>query len=104
MTRKPSEEEIDELVAAQADEDSAWEEPIRVRRDKPISFVIPAELVARAGFFAKLHGESGPDVWLTRIIRERLDMEETAFAGIKRELKEKQRVSENSAMRTSSHT
>jgi hypothetical protein len=28
----PSEEEIDELVIAEVDDDSAWEEPIKVKR------------------------------------------------------------------------
>jgi hypothetical protein len=31
-----SEEEIDEIVTAHADDDSAWEKPIRVRRNPEI--------------------------------------------------------------------
>jgi uncharacterized protein (DUF433 family) len=37
MSRKkkvPSEEEIDELVTGQADDDAAWDKPVRVRRAK----------------------------------------------------------------------
>jgi hypothetical protein len=88
--RKTSEEGIDKIVEAQADDDSAWEAPIRVRRDKATPLSIPAELIARASFLAKLHRERGAEQWLTRIIRERLEVEEIAFAQIKRELKEKQ--------------
>jgi hypothetical protein len=90
MRRKPSEEDIDKRVEAQADDDSAWEEPIRVRRDKAASLFIPAELIARASFLAKLHRERGAEEWLTRIIRERLKIEEIAFAEIEQKLKEKQ--------------
>lgn len=90
MKKKLSEREIDKIVAAQADDDSAWEEPIPIRREKTASLSIPGELIARASFLAKLHRERGAEEWLTRIIRERLELEESAFAEIKRELKEKQ--------------
>ncbi|MHC1743249.1 MAG: hypothetical protein AB9873_09500 [Syntrophobacteraceae bacterium] len=88
-SKKPSEEEIDRMVVEQADDDSAWEEPIRVRRDKAASLSFPGELVERASFLAKLHRERGAKEWLTRIIRERIELEELAFAQAKRELKEK---------------
>jgi len=55
--RRLSEEEIDKIVESQADDDSAWEEPIEVRRAKPAPLTIPAELAARAAFLAKLHKE-----------------------------------------------
>ena len=32
--KNPTEDEIDEVVTAQADDDSAWEKPIRVQRQK----------------------------------------------------------------------
>ncbi len=81
-----SDEEIDKIVTAQANDDSAWEKPVRVRRAKPASFPIPSELVSRAAFFARLHRETNVNDWLKRIIRERIDLEEAAFAGLKREL------------------
>ena len=34
-TKKLSESEIDQIVAAEADNDTAWEQPIRVERSKP---------------------------------------------------------------------
>ena len=84
--KKVREEEIDEAVAAQSDDDSAWEEPIHVRRRTPASVSIPADLAARATFLAKLHRETRVEQWLTRIIRERIELEEVAFAQAKREI------------------
>jgi siderophore synthetase component len=83
---KLSEAEIDKIVATQADDDSAWEKPIRVRRKKSASVSIPAELAARATFLARLHREPSVEEWLTHIIQERVELEETAFVGVKREL------------------
>ena len=88
--KKPSEKEIDEIVVAQADDDLAWEEPIQVEITKAASLSIPAKLAARAAFLAKLHREKGLEEWLTRVIRERVELEETAFAEVKRELKARQ--------------
>jgi hypothetical protein len=81
-----SEEEIDEIVIAQAEDDSAWEEPVRVRQTKLSSMSLPSELALRAAFFARLHREASVEDWLERVIRERLDLEEAAFAELKREL------------------
>ena len=88
--KKPSEKEIDEIVVAQADDDLAWEEPIQVEMARATSLSIPAKLAARAAFLAKLHREKGLEEWLTRVIRERVELEETAFAEVKRELKTRQ--------------
>lgn len=81
-----SEAEIDEIVVAQADDDSAWEKPVRVRRPKSASVLLPAELAARAVFFARLHRQAKVEDWLRQIIQERLELEEAAFAGVKRDL------------------
>jgi hypothetical protein len=49
LTRtQPSEEEIDKIVESQADDDSAWGKPIEIRRARPESLALPAELLARA--------------------------------------------------------
>ena len=53
---KLSESDIDKIVVAQADDDSAWERPVRVRRGKSASVSIPAELAARAAFLAVVGG------------------------------------------------
>lgn len=80
-----SEDEIDEIVIAQADDDSAWEAPIEVKRNKSASLSIAPELAARAAFLARLH-RAQVEEWLTRVIRERIEIEETAFAEAKREI------------------
>ena len=100
MRKKLSENEIDKVVVAQAEDDLAWDEPIRVRRNKEASLSIPTELIERASFLAKLHREKGAREWLTRIIRERVELEEVAFAEVKRELKEKQNLPDKKMQRT----
>jgi hypothetical protein len=84
--KKLSEEHIDALVVAEAEEPSAWSKPVKVRRSKGASVSLPASLAERAAFFARLHREDRLNDWLTRIIAERVDLEEAAFAGLKREL------------------
>lgn len=86
------EEEIDRIVVAQADDDSAWEKPIRVRKVKPASLSLPSELATRAAFFARLHREVSVEDWLRRVIQERIDLEEAAFAGLKCDLAAKNPV------------
>ena len=85
-TKVISEEEIDRTVTAQADDDSAWGKPVRVRKLKSSSVSLPAELASRAAFFARLHREASVEEWLKRIIEERIDIEEAAFAESKRDL------------------
>jgi hypothetical protein len=43
-------------------------------------------LAARAAFFARLHRAANVEVWLERIVQERLDLEAAALAELKREL------------------
>jgi hypothetical protein len=87
MSRKTqTEEEIDEEVIARADDDSAWEEPIKVKRREAAKFSIPPELAARAAFLARVHRAGGIEAWLSQIIRERIEIEEVAFAAAKREI------------------
>ena len=84
--KKLTDEEIDEIVTAQADNNSAWEKPIRVRRSKRPNVPLPSELAARAAFFARLHHEGSVEKWVQRIVHERIELEEAAFAELKREL------------------
>jgi len=81
-----SEREIDELVISQAGDDSAWDGPIRVRRPESALVSIPADLAARAAFLARLHHQTSVEEWLARIIQERVELEEAAFVGVKRDL------------------
>ncbi|MFZ5912289.1 MAG: hypothetical protein ACOYYU_19975 [Chloroflexota bacterium] len=73
--RKMTEAEIDELVEKQADDESAWDEPVRVRKTKGASISIPPDLAARAAFLAKLHRKSNMEEWLTRVIQERIELD-----------------------------
>ena len=81
-----SEEQIDEIVIAQAEDDTAWEESILVHRDIPTAMPLPPELATRAAFFAQLHKVPSVEEWLRSIIQERIDFEEAAFAGLKQSL------------------
>ncbi len=81
-----SEAEIDQIVVSQADDDSAWEKPIHVRKGKPTTLSLPADLAARAAFLARLHRKTNLEEWLTHIIEERIELEEAAFVGAKRDL------------------
>ncbi len=78
--------QIDEVVAAQANDDAAWEKPVRVRRAGPASLSIPANLAARAAFLARLHRTKTVGDWLAQIIQERIELEEAAFVGAKQDL------------------
>ncbi|PYP87106.1 MAG: hypothetical protein DMF61_10690 [Blastocatellia bacterium AA13] len=86
IKKQLSETEIDNLVESQVDDDSAWDKTIRVRRATPASLSIPAELSARAAFLAKLHRERNVEDWITKVIKERVELEEVAFSEAKREI------------------
>ena len=45
-----SEEQIDEIVVAQAKNDAAWKDPILVRAVSPTTLSLPSELAARVVF------------------------------------------------------
>jgi hypothetical protein len=86
VKKKFSEKEIDDIVISQADDDSAWDEPVQIQRMKPVNISVPPDMARRALFFARLHREKKLEKWLTRIIQERIDIEESAFAEVKREM------------------
>lgn len=93
-TKVLSEEEIDEIVERQADDDSAWEEPIFVHWAKlsleplPFPVSLPSGLIERVAFFAELRGEASMEDWLIRIIQERIDFEADVFAHLAERLGE----------------
>jgi hypothetical protein len=89
--KKLSEKDIDQLAIAQANDDAAWGKPVCVQRAKPAALSIPADLAARAAFFARLHRKTSAEEWLRHIIRERVELEEAAFAGAKHDLAAKTR-------------
>ncbi len=83
---KLSEQEIDRIVVAQANDDSAWEKPVHVRRTEVASLSIPADLAVRAAFLAQLHRTESVEKWLAHIIQERVELEEAAFTEVKQAL------------------
>jgi hypothetical protein len=87
-TKKLDENEIDRRVIEQADDDSAWEKPVKVKRDQT-SLTLPGNLVARAAFLARLHRKASLDEWLTDVIQERVELEEAAFADARQAMSSK---------------
>ncbi len=85
-TKLKSEREIDLAVIKEADSDTAWEKPVHVKRAKRAAVSIPADVASRAAFFARLHRERSVEDWIKRIVVERIDTEEAAFAELKREM------------------
>ena len=83
MAEHLTEEQIDDIVVAHAEDESAWEEPIHVER-KPGTVTLSGELLARVAFFARLHGVTDVDEWVAQIIQERLDLEQVIYVGLKR--------------------
>jgi hypothetical protein len=81
-----TEVEIDNMVTAMAEDGAAWEKPVEVCRAKRTSVSLPSTLAERAAFFAHLHREKSLENWLNRIIQERLDIEEAAFSGFKKDM------------------
>jgi len=82
--------DIDKRVEAQADDQSAWGRPVKVRRGKTTPLALPADLAARAIFLAKLHREKNVQSWLARIVKERVELEEHAFSQAKRAMSARQ--------------
>ena len=76
-----SEAAIDDLVAAQADNDSSWDEPVRAKPLKWRTIRVPEELAARAAFLATLRNDTRIDDWIRRIIQERIELEEATLRG-----------------------
>ncbi len=81
-----SSEDIDRIVEAEADDDTAWGEPIHVRPPQSASVTLSGDLAARAAFLARVHREKSLGSWLLQIIQDRIELEEGAFAAAKREL------------------
>ena len=86
LAKPQTEADVDRVVTAQGDEDAAWQKAIVVKRPKSTSLSIPTELADRAAFLARLHRESPVDKWVERIVRERVEIEESAFTSVKNTL------------------
>jgi hypothetical protein len=82
-TKILKDEVIDQVIIGQADDESKWEEPIKIQGIKEFSLAIPFELIERAAFFVRLNREPSVGDWLRRIIKERLDFEEATHDELK---------------------
>lgn len=80
-----SEAEIDSIVIEEADDNSAWEAPINVKRE-PLTVSLPTEVASEAAFFARFYDMSSVEEWLVQIIRERLATEQAMFYQMKKSL------------------
>ena len=85
-TPSRSQESIDRRVISQSENDSAWEAPVRIKRAKPASLSIPGDLAVRAAFLARLHRAPDLESWVERVLRERVELEESAFSEAKKNL------------------
>jgi hypothetical protein len=81
--------EIDDIVISQVDDDEAWEDVVDVQVAASAAISLPPALAARAAFFAQLHNMPDTESWLQSIIRERIDFEEAAYAGLKQVMEQK---------------
>ena len=52
--KQPNEDEIDEIIEAQADDDSAWGKPQNVRKPKGPDIPLPSELASAGCIFRSL--------------------------------------------------
>lgn len=77
--------EIDDFVTRESEITSAWTKPSRVKRILSESLGLPTDVALRAVFFSRLHRSKNLREWLTRIIQERLDLEEAAYQELKRD-------------------
>lgn len=83
---RPTQDQIDDAVVAQANDDSAWHSSVAAKRSGTAQFRLPAALAARAAFLARLHHKANAEEWLRSVIEERVGFEESAFAGLKHSL------------------
>ena len=81
-----SQECIDRRVISQQEDDSAWEAPVRVKQAKPASLSISGDLTARAAFLARVHCATDLESWVERVLRERVELEESAFSAARKNL------------------
>lgn len=82
-TQTLSENEIDALVEAQADDDRAWERWISVNPAHPVSIRLSEKTIASLKTLAKLKKEKGYQTLLKKWIDERLIYEQSILRQIR---------------------
>ncbi len=82
--KRLTEEEIDRLIIAEADDMTKWGKPIAV---KPTSIRFSPLIIEKAKYLAKLHKARGYQTWLKQVVEERIKQEEKLLLDFKREFK-----------------
>ena len=82
--KRLTEEEIDNIVIAEADDMTKWEKPITV---KPTVVLFSKSIIEKAKYLAKLHKARGYQMWLKQIVKERIKLEEKLLSDFKLEAK-----------------
>jgi hypothetical protein len=72
-----TEKDIDEIVIKEADMDSRWGRPIRVKPRIAAALLLSAKTVARAKSIARRWKSAGYQEWLLKVIEERIASEES---------------------------
>lgn len=82
--KRLTEEEIDKIVIAEADDMTKWEKPIMV---KSAAVLFSKSIIEKAKYLAKLHKARGYQMWLKQIVKERIKLEEKLLSDFKLEAK-----------------
>lgn len=75
VNKKLTEQEIDALVIAEADDDSAWEAEEFVEHPKAISLRLDTSLIRKLKMLSKLHGKRGYQTLVKDWISEKVTQE-----------------------------
>ena len=78
--KRLTEEEIDRIIINEADDKTKWGKPITV---KPVLIRFSPSIIEKAKHLAKLHRASDYQVWLKRIVEERIRLEEEILSDFK---------------------
>jgi len=78
--KRLTEEEIDRIIINEADDKTKWRKPITV---KPVLIRFSPSIIEKAKHLAKLHRASDYQVWLKRIVEERIRLEEELLSDFK---------------------
>ena len=78
--KRLTEEEIDRIIINEADDKTKRGKPITV---KPVLIRFSPSIIEKAKHLAKLHRASDYQVWLKRIVEERIRLEEELLSDFK---------------------
>jgi len=84
--KKLTEEEIDEIVISEADDITKWEEPISVKPLGTALIRLSPDMIEKARYFAKVHNYHSYQIWLKRVIEDRIKTEEEILKELKQDL------------------